>query len=111
MLASLTLVAGAREAVGWHRFATPHFEIYSNADAERSRFLAIGLERLHTFLVRQLGAAPPARREVRVIYFATSQEYGQYRSQSGADAFFVGAESRDYIVLPAMPHGELRAAA
>jgi tetratricopeptide (TPR) repeat protein len=111
MLVSLALVAGARESGPWRRVVTPHFEIYSNADAETSRFLAIGLERLHTFFFRQLGAAPPAHREVRVIYFATRQEYGQYRPQPAADAFFVGAESRDYIVLPVMPRGELREAA
>src|SRR5215831_8623795 len=111
MLASLAVVAGAREAGGWRRLTTPHFEICSNSDTETSRFLATGLERLYTFFVRQLGAAPPAHREVRVIYFATRQEYGQYRSQPAADAFFIGAESRDYIVLPAMPRGELRAAA
>ena len=107
----LATAAGARDAGGWRRLGTPHFEIYSNADAEASRFLAMGLERLHAFFVHRLGAGPPANREIRVIYFASPQEYAQYRSRSGADAFFVGLESRDYIVLPAMPRGELRVAA
>src|SRR5437899_2794372 len=106
-----TAAAGARDAPGWRRLTTPHFEIYSNADPAASRFLAVGLERLHAFFVRQFGAGRPAPREVRVIYFASSQEYGLYRARPGADAFFVGVDSRDYIVLPAMPRGELRVAA
>ena len=77
----------------------------------RRAFWPSGLERLHAFFVRQLGAGPPEHREVRVIYFASPQEYGQYRARPGADAFFVGVDSRDYIVLPAMPRGELRVAA
>jgi tetratricopeptide (TPR) repeat protein len=111
ILACLAISAGARDAPGWRRLTTPHFEIYSNADPGASRFLAVGLERLHAFFLRQFGTGPPAPREVRVIYFASSQEYGQYRARPGADAFFVGVDSRDYIVLPAMPRGELRVAA
>ena len=111
ILACLATAAGAREAPGWRRLTTSHFEIYSNADPAASRFLAVGLERLHAFFVHQFGAGPPAHREVRVIYFASSQEYSQYRPRPGADAFFVGLDGRDYIVLPAMPRGELRVAA
>ena len=88
-----------------------HFEVYSNADPETLRSLALNLERLHAFFVRQVGISPRAHREIRVISFASAQEYNQHRPRSGADAFFIGTESRDYIVLPAVPRGDLRVAA
>ena len=104
------LQARAKSA-GWSRAATTHFEIYSNADPETLRSLALNLERLHAFFVRQVGISPRAQREIRVISFASAQEYNQYRPRSGAAAFFIGTESRDYIVLPAVPRGDLRVAA
>ena len=111
ILALLAAATGAREPAGWSRAATSHFEIYSNADPETLRSLALNLERLHAFFVRQVGISPRAHREIRVISFASAQEYNQYRPRSGAAAFFIGAESRDYIVLPAVPRGDLRVAA
>jgi tetratricopeptide (TPR) repeat protein len=110
-LALLAATTGAREISSWHRAATSHFEIYSNAAPDALCSLALNLERLHAFFVREVGISPRAHREIRVISFASAQEYNQYRPRSGADAFFIGAESRDYIVLPPVPRGDLRVAA
>jgi tetratricopeptide (TPR) repeat protein len=103
ILACLVAGASAREVAGWNHAATPHFDIYSNSDAETARSLALGFERMHAFFVRQVGVGLPADREIRVICFASTQEYNQYRARPGADGYFIGAESRDYIVLPAVP--------
>jgi tetratricopeptide (TPR) repeat protein len=111
MLAFLAASGGAREVAGWNRAATPHFDIYSNADPETLRSLALNLERLHAFFVLQVGIGPRAHRQVRVICFASAQEYSQYRARPGVDAFYIGAEDRDYIVLPAVPRADLRVAA
>jgi hypothetical protein len=111
ILALLAAGAGAREPAGWNRAATPHFEIFSDGDPATLRSLALNLERLHAFILRQVGISPRAHREIRVISFASAQEYSQYRSKPGADAFFIGTEGRDYIVMPAGPHGDLRVAA
>jgi tetratricopeptide (TPR) repeat protein len=111
ILAFLAAACGAREVAGWNRAATPHFEIYSNADPETLRSLALNLERLHAFFVGQVGISPRAHRQIRVICFASAQEYSQYRARPGVDAFYIGAEGRDYIVLPAVPRADLRVAA
>src|SRR6266702_3958068 len=105
------LSAAARDTPAWHHAATPHFDIYSDSDPAAARTLALNFERLHAFFVRQVGIAPRAHREVRVICFASAQEYSLYRSRPGADAYFIGSEGRDYIVLPALPRGDLRVAA
>jgi tetratricopeptide (TPR) repeat protein len=45
---------------------------------------------------------------VRVVCFATQQEFAQYRIRPEAAAFFVGASGGDYIVMPAGGRGDLR---
>jgi tetratricopeptide (TPR) repeat protein len=110
-LACAACAQAGREPAGWALVTSAHFRVYSDAGEENARALAGGLERLHAFFVRQIGLSPPAQREVRVICFASEQEYAQYRTRRGAGAYFVGAENRDYIVLPAPRRGELRFAA
>ena len=53
ILACLATGASGREVARWNHAGTPHFDIYSNADAEAARTLALGFERLHAFFVRQ----------------------------------------------------------
>src|SRR4051794_31842969 len=103
--------ASAREPAGWIAAHSSHFEVFSDAGADSARGLAEGLERLHSFFARQLGMTAEPRREVRVIAFAGAQEYAQYRTRTNADAYFIGTENRDYIVLPAPARGDLRVAA
>ena len=79
IVACLAAGAGGREVAHWNHASTSHFDVYSNSDAETVRSLALGFERLHAFFVRQVGISPPAREVVRVICFATAQEYRQYR--------------------------------
>src|SRR4051794_22350342 len=103
----LAAASGAREPDPWAVAHTPHFEVYSDAGSETARSLAAGLERLHAFFSRQIGLTPPVQRQVRVICFASPQEFAQYRMRRASDAYFIGTENRDYIVLPAPARGEL----
>ncbi|MCU1234095.1 MAG: hypothetical protein JWP63_2062 [Candidatus Solibacter sp.] len=109
--AILMLVAAncpAREPAEWTVARSPHFSVYSDSSPETARALAAGLERLHAFFSRFIGLAPPAARELRVIAFASAREYTQFRTSPNADAFYLGAADRDYIVLPTPARGELR---
>ena len=110
ILGSLAFAA-PREAPVWTHAKTAHFDIYSNSGPDSAHALAASFERLRAFFVRQVDLSPRPQRELRVICFATEQEYERYRLRAGTGAYFIGAESRDYIVLPAPPNGELRAAA
>jgi len=111
ILGGLATGLPAREVPKWNHATTPHFEIYSNGGPETVRFLAAEFERLHAFFIQQVGLSPRARREVRVIAFASAEEYNLYRTRPGSDAYFIGAESRDYIVLPALRRSDQRVAA
>ncbi|MEO8593572.1 MAG: tetratricopeptide repeat protein [Candidatus Solibacter sp.] len=110
LLAISSVIAAPRDP-SWTHAAAPHFDIYSNTSADSARALAAGFERLRAFFLRQVDMGTPPAREVRVICFATRQEYNAYRLHGTADAYFVGSQSRDYIVLPASGDGDLRTAA
>jgi tetratricopeptide (TPR) repeat protein len=100
-------VCHAADPEQWMVAHAPHFAVYSNSDAESTRSLAAGFERLHDLFARQLGVAPNAG-PIRVIAFATVEEFARYRSKRTTDAFYVGATAGDYIVMPAGTPGNLR---
>src|SRR5581483_9230969 len=41
-----------------------------------------------------------SRGPVRAIGFASADEYSRFRTEPGADAYFLSTEARDYLVLP-----------
>jgi tetratricopeptide (TPR) repeat protein len=106
-LMAMAAVGCAAEPAPWIVARSPHFEVYSNGGGETARSLAGGFERLHDFFARQLGVAPHGG-TVRVIAFATPQEFAQYRTKPSTDAFYLGATGGDYIVMPAPVPGDLR---
>ena len=111
IVACVWSVSFGREPATWIAARTQHFEVYSDAAPEATRSLAAALERMHGFFVRQIGLSPAADRAVRVIAFASTQEYARYRGKSGAAAHFIGTEDRDYIVMPVSARTDLRFAA
>jgi tetratricopeptide (TPR) repeat protein len=99
LAAIVLLLAGGLSAQTWTVAANGHFEVYSQAGEERARATLTWLERLRGFLVRDFGITPDRLRPARVIAFASVAEYTPYRLSATADAFYVGTEGRDYIVL------------
>ncbi|HJZ99736.1 MAG TPA: hypothetical protein VKE70_24675 [Candidatus Solibacter sp.] len=110
LLALMAAAAFAAEPDPWVVARAPHFAVYSDAGEETARSLAQSFERLHGFFARQLGIAPHSG-TVRIIAFATVQEFAPYRTRPSTDAFFLGATGGDYIVLPAGVRGDLRVVA
>jgi hypothetical protein len=99
-LAMLSMTALAAPVPAWQVTRSEHFEIYSQTSDQRARAILVWFEQLRAFFQRQNGektnaALPP----VRIIVFASEQEYLPYRLRSTADAYYVGAGSRDYIVM------------
>src|SRR5438094_6836831 len=99
-LALLCVCGQASEPAQWRLARSEHFEVYSNAAGDAARSLLTGFERLHAFFTRQIGIRPSAHRPARVICFGSAQEYNSYRARPVADAYFLGTETRDYIVMP-----------
>ena len=91
--------AGAQSVHPWALADNPHFEVYSQAGPENARTALAWFEQLRTWLIRETGLRPDRLRPARVIGFATPEEYRRYRLHASADAYYVGTEGRDYIVM------------
>jgi tetratricopeptide (TPR) repeat protein len=89
----------AAPAPGWRLARSPHFEIYAQSSDQRARAMLVWFEQLRAFFEQQRGWKANASPPVRVIVFASEQEYQPYRLRSASDAYYVGSGSQDYIVL------------
>lgn len=107
-LVLLASIAAARAPEPWTLARSGHFEIYSDAAAGTAPSLLSAFERMYAFFARQVGVTPAPHRPVRVVCFGSSQEYDSYRLRPGADAYYVGTGSRDYIVMPAFARGDFQ---
>ena len=110
LLVSALVAADAATPPGWHLLQSPHFEVYSQGDETGAQSTLLWFEQLRAFFVAaglELDARPP----VRVIGFQSVREYNVYRLRATADAYYVGTETRDYIVMPSLGESEFRVAA
>ena len=94
---------------GWTLVRSPHFNVYSQVGEHDGRSIGLTLEQLRAFFLTSgaLGAhaALENDRTVRVLQFATTAAYASFRPRAPADAFFVGSDAVNYIVLgPAGPN-------
>jgi tetratricopeptide (TPR) repeat protein len=93
------LLAGAASGSGWTVAANAHFEVYTDAGGDRARASLDWLQQLRGWLIRETGLRPDRLRPARVIGFATPLEYSPFRLRETADAYYIGTEGRDYIVM------------
>jgi hypothetical protein len=94
---------------GWTLARSPHFDVYSQFGEHDGQSIALILEQLRAFFLTtgalEANAARQHDRPVRVLQFATTSGYASFRPRASADAFFLGSEAVNYIVLaPARPN-------
>ena len=111
----LTLLAcglHAAEPDAWRLIRSPHFEIYSQAGNDAAaRAMALHLEQLRTLVALHTGIDLDSRPAVRVMGFRSAAEYDPYRVRQSSNAYYVGSESRDYIVMAGLDSGHFGLAA
>ena len=90
---------------------SPHFEVYSQSGAVSARSILLAFERLRLFFSRQTGLETDSRPVVRVIVFRSAEEYQPYRLHPAADAYYVGSDTHDSIVMTETAGGEIHVAA
>ena len=76
--------------------------MYSDAGADSARSTLAYFEQLRAFFLSQASLKADNRPPVRIIAFRSVEEYNSYRIRSTAAAYYIGTESRDYIVMPAL---------
>lgn len=89
-----------------------HFEVYAQAGTSEARTILLNFERLRAYFLHQTGFHLDGHPPVRIVVFRSREEYEPYRLRPATDAYYVGAESRDTIVMAAPgDDGEIRVAA
>ncbi|HEX4230554.1 MAG TPA: tetratricopeptide repeat protein [Bryobacteraceae bacterium] len=92
----------AEQPVRWTVGRSPHFTIYSESAGDDARTALLWFERLRAFFVAHTDFKIDDSRRVFIIAFRSTQDYAPYRLHENVDAFYVGEEGRDYIVLPSL---------
>jgi tetratricopeptide (TPR) repeat protein len=85
-------------AADWIRVTSPHFELYTTAGERRGREAVQYFEQVREQFVRMRSSQAPNRR-VRIVAFSNRREYEPYQPNEYAAAYYVGADSRDIIVM------------
>jgi hypothetical protein len=107
----LCIQALAAAVPAWRLAQSEHFEIYAQASDQRALAILQHFEQLRAFFQQQSGWEASSLTPVRVVVFASDEEYQPYRLRSTADAYYVGTKSQDYIVMATDGPGEFGLAA
>lgn len=99
VLAALAIPALAGTVPSWRLARSDHFEVYTQASGERAAAILQHFEQLRLFFLQQGGWRTAGPLPVRVIVFASAEEYQPYRLRANADAYYVGSDDRNYIVM------------
>lgn len=108
-------VARGIPSAQWTLVRSSHFEVYSQSGERDGKRALVWLEQLRAFFVG-LGVAKSGRDleshgPIRVIGFRSANEYAAFRLRPAADAYYVGGEAADYIVMPELRPEEFGVAA
>lgn len=102
IIALLAGLAKSAPAPEWTLIQDDHFEIYSqHGDNASVRASLLWFEQLQAFFAAA-GLNPRLDERVRVIAFGSVKDYDSYRSRPTADAYYIGTDTRDYIVMPSL---------
>ncbi len=110
-VASLWGCAYARPEAAWTLARSEHFEIYSQGDEGRARAALEWFEELRAFFEQRTDLKVNGEGPVRVIGFHSAAEYQPFRLRTTADAYYVGAGKRNYIVMATLDGDSFRIAA
>jgi tetratricopeptide (TPR) repeat protein len=114
LLTLLLLPVCAPCATQWALVRSPHFSVYSHSGQRDARSASLWFEQLRAFFIQAAAVAPEdldRNGPVRVIGFGSAEEYAAFRPQPTADAYFLSAETGDYIVMPRLSLDNFRMAA
>lgn len=100
-LAALAIPAWPASAPQWRLTRSDHFEVYAQIPDRQALAILKWFEQLRAFFEQPGWNAnsSPSSSRVRVILFASEQEYQLYRVRDTADAYYLGSGDQDSIVM------------
>ena len=104
MVTRVTILALAclRSAQGeekWIRLTSAHFEMFTSNGEKQAREALATFEQARSFFLQASVSKSASNTPVRIVAFRGPKGYQPYRFNSGATAFYLGTESRDFIVM------------
>lgn len=100
--ASVVLLAaslGLDAATPWAVARNEQFIVYAQRGEGEARAVLGWFAQLHSIVDRHFGVDTTAERPVLVFGFDSLNDYEPYRLRATADAYYVGTDERDYIVM------------
>lgn len=82
----------------WRHMESENFQIYASTNERNARTALEYFERVRTFFLQLTGEEVDSPNPVVIVHFNSEKEFEPYKVQI-ADAYFVEAAARDYIVL------------
>ena len=95
----LTAQAATSTVPEWRVARSSHFEVYFQSAEADARATVLWLEQLRALALQHAGLTLDQRPPVRVMAFRDTAAYDPYRVRASSDAYYVGSENRDYIVM------------
>jgi tetratricopeptide (TPR) repeat protein len=98
--------AGPAPGDTWKVARSAHFEIYTQTDSDAVGPAIAWFEQLWAFFEQTGLPSKDPPQPMRVIVFSSRREFDSYMPRTGADAYYIGTEARNYIVLPGLGAAE-----
>jgi len=98
--------AAASPPPRWLKIESPNFELFTTAGQRDGREVARHFEQVRAFFVDVMRLPANGATPVRIVFFRSGKEYAPYAPNDFADAFYLGAEDRDYIVMKSLPRDQ-----
>jgi Flp pilus assembly protein TadD len=86
-------------AAGWIKLTSPNFELFTTANEKKGREAILYFEQVRDLFLRIRAGSLANPLPVRLIAFQSEKEYKRFRINEFAGAYYMGGDTRDYIVM------------
>lgn len=90
----------------WIRVTSPNFELYTSHGEKKARDTILYFEQIREFFEKTSNIRQDSRVPVRIILFASEQQYKPYRPNEIAAAYYQRGQDRDYVVIGSSQESE-----
>ncbi len=100
LIAAAFLFTGSKAfASEWLKLTSPNFELYTTTGEKKGREAILYFEQVRDLFVRIRPGSLVNPLPVRLIAFQSEKEYKRFRINEFASAYYIGGDTRDYIVM------------
>lgn len=97
--AALLLSCRSAFAAGWLKITSPNFELFTTTSEKKGREAILYFEQVRDLFLRIRPTSLLDPLPVRLIAFQSEKDYKRFRMNEFAAAYYLGGNTRDYIVM------------